>query len=139
MPSPDNLILLIEDSDDDVFFFKRALGQAKLSNPVQVLPDAAQAIKYLEGSEPFADRTQFPVPRIVFVDLHLPSKDGFDLIKWLGDKPQFRNLHIVAISGIGRIEDIDRAYQMGANSFVTKPIKPEDLQNLARGFATSWG
>src|SRR5436190_937963 len=103
MPVHDKFILLIEDSEDDVFFFKRALVQAKLVNPVQVVADAAQAIKYLEGSGPFADRAQFPLPKIIFVDLHLPSTDGFDFMNWLADKPQFRNLHVVAISGIGRL------------------------------------
>jgi len=137
MPAP-NLILLIEDSEDDVFFFRRALGQAKLNNPVQVVPDAAQASKYLEGLDPFADRAQFPLPKIIFLDLHLPSKDGFEFMKWLADKPQYRTVHLVVISGIGRLEEVNRAYQMGANSFVTKPIKAEDLQNLARGFSAYW-
>ena len=138
MPAPDNLILLIEDSEDDVFFFKRALGQAKLNNPVQAVPDAAQASKYLEGSDPFADRAQFPLPKIIFLDLHLPSKDGFEFMKWLASKPQFRTVHLVVMSGVGRLEEVNRAYQMGANSFVTKPIKAEDLQNLARGFSAYW-
>jgi CheY-like chemotaxis protein len=138
MPARLNLILLIEDSEDDVFFFKRAMEQAKLSNPVQVVHDVGQAIGYLEGAGPFADRSQFPLPKIIFVDLHMPSKDGFEFLKWLGDKREFRTLHVVAISGIGRMQEINRAYQIGANSFVTKPIKPEDLQNLARGFSAYW-
>src|SRR4051812_45283413 len=100
MPAPDNLILLIEDSEDDAFFFKRAMEQAKLPNPLRVVEDAAQAICYLEGSGSFAERLQFPLPRIVFVDLHTPGKDGFEFLKWLGSKPHFRSLHVVAISGV---------------------------------------
>lgn len=138
MAAADNTILLIEDSDDDVFFFKRALRQARLANPVQVVADSAQAITYLDGSGPFTNRTQFPLPKIVFLDLRAPGKDGFDFLRWLRNKPHFRNMHLVVISGVGHLDDINRAYHMGANSFVTKPIKAEDLQNLARSFASYW-
>jgi CheY-like chemotaxis protein len=138
MAPVNSLILLVDDSEDDAFFFKRALEQARLRNPIQVVHDVDQAISYLEGTGRFTDRGEFPLPTIVFMDLHIPGKDGFELLKWLGSRPQFRNLHLVAVSGIGRLQEVNRAYQMGANSFVTKPIKPEDLQNLARGFAAYW-
>jgi CheY-like chemotaxis protein len=132
------VILLVEDSADDVFFFKRELEKAALNNPVRVVHTVDDAICHLEGLDEFADRSQFPLPSIAIVDLHLPEKDGFDLLRWLGNKPQFRTLHVVVMTGIGRLQDINRAYQMGANSFLTKPIKKDDLQNLARAFPAHW-
>jgi CheY-like chemotaxis protein len=139
MPSREKLILLVEDSVDDVFFFKRSIDKAGLKNPVHVLQSVDDAICYLDGRNEFANREHFPLPSIIVVDLHVPGKDGFELLKWLGDKAQLRSLHVIVLTGIGRMEDINRAYQMGANSFLTKPIKDEDLKNLAAAYAACWG
>lgn len=136
--SASGLILLVEDSNDDALLLKRALRQAELHNPIEVVADVAQAIAYLEGSGPFSDRSRFPAPSILIMDLRLPNKDGFELLRWLGERPQFRNLHVVVLTGTGDIKDVSRAYQMGANSFVTKPARAEDLRNLAKGFAAYW-
>jgi CheY-like chemotaxis protein len=91
-----------------------------------------------KGGTSSPNRSQFPLPSIAIVDLHLPEKDGFDFLRWLGNKPQFRTLHVVVVTGIGRLQDVNRAYQMGAKSFLTKPIKKDDLQNLARAFPAHW-
>lgn len=123
---------------EDVFFFKRTLASSKLPNPVQAVESVDAAICYLEGKGEYANRSLFPEPAIVIVDLHLPNKDGFEFFRWLRERPQLRNLHVVAISGVGWIQEINRAYEMGANSFLTKPVKGEDLWNLARGFAAHW-
>jgi CheY-like chemotaxis protein len=138
MPSPEKLILLIEDSADDVFFFRRELEKAGFRNPVYSVQTVDEAICYLEGTGDFADRSKFPMPSIAIIDLHLPHKDGFEFLRWLATKPQYRSLHVVVVTGIGRLQDVNRAYQMGANSFLTKPLKAQDLQNLATGFSAYW-
>src|SRR5688572_28274426 len=138
MATEDRLILLIEDSAEDVLFFKRTLSTALLGNPMQAVQSVDEAIGYLEGTGEYFDRSVFPLPSIVIVDLHLPNKDGFEFFRWLRGKPEFRNLHVVAVSGVGRLQEINRAYGLGANSFLTKPVKAEDLRNLARGFAAYW-
>ena len=138
MSAPNKLILLVEDSPDDIFFFKRSLEKAGLKNPVHMLQNVDDAIRYLDGRGEFADRVNFPLPSIIVVDLHVPGKDGFELLNWLGDKPHLRSVHVIVLTGIGRLQDINRAYKMGANSFLTKPIKEEDLRNLAAAFAAYW-
>ena len=138
MPAVQKLILLVEDSADDVFLFKRALTKAFLTNPVQAVCDVDDAIRYFEGTDPYNDRSVFPLPAIAVIDLHMPNKDGFQLLAWLQNRPQFASLQIIAVSGIERLNEMRRAYQMRATSFLTKPIKSEDLRNLARSFPAQW-
>ena len=138
MTAPEKLILLVEDSADDVFFFKRVLATARLKNPVQAVQNVDEAIGYFEGTAIYADRSLFPLPNIAVIDLHLPGKDGFHLLAWLRDHPQFRTLHTIVLSGVNRMYEVNRAYQMGATSFLTKPIKPEDLRHLATAFPAHW-
>src|SRR5688572_26914048 len=138
MPVPAKLILLVDDSNDDAVLFRHALQRAGLDNPTQVVPDVDQAIAYLEGTGPFSDRTQYPMPAILIMDVRLPNKDGFELLRWLGQRPHLRSLHVVVLTGMGDMREVSKAYQMGANSFLTKPPRPDDLRNLAEGFAASW-
>lgn len=132
------LILLVEDSDDDALIFQRMLKKAQLNNPVQRVTTVHDAICYLDGDGRFADRQQFPFPSIVFVDLKLPDKDGFEVLKWVGARPEMRTLLVIVLSGTGRVDDMVKAYRMGANSFLTKPPKPDELNDLSTGFASSW-
>lgn len=138
MAVTDKLLLLVEDSPDDVFFFKRELQKAGLENPVHSVETVSVAIAYIDGQGQYADRSKFPIPSIVVLDLHLPGKDGFDFLHWLGTTPLLRNLHVVVLTGIGRLQEINRAYQMGANSFLTKPVREDDLRNLAKAFPGYW-
>ena len=138
MRTPEKVILLVEDAAEDVFFFRRTLASAHLKNPVHAVPDVHEAICYLEGAGQYSDRSLFPLPSIAVVDLNLPVTDGFELLKWLRDHPRFHNLHIVVISAVNRLQDINRAYQLRASSFLTKPIKHEDLRNLAQAYPAHW-
>jgi CheY-like chemotaxis protein len=138
MPLSERLILLVDDSADDVFLFKRTLAKAHLKNPVQAVANVDEAICYLEGKAAYADRSLFPVPSIVLIDLQMPEKNGFQLLTWLRDRVQFRNLHVIVVSGINRMQDVNRAYQLGASSFLIKPVNVEDLRNLTRAFPAHW-
>jgi len=138
MPVPAKLILLVDDSNDDAVLFRHALQRAGLDNPTQVVPDVDQAIAYLEGTGPFSDRTQYPMPAILIMDVRLPNKDGFELLRWLGQRPHLRSLHVVVLTGMGDMREVSKAYQMGANSFLTKPLKAQDIHNLASGFSAYW-
>jgi CheY-like chemotaxis protein len=138
MAAHERLILLVEDSADDVFLFKRTLATVRFKNPVQAVPHVDEAIRYLEGAGQYADRSLFPLPSIVIIDLHLPEKDGFHLLSWLRDRPEFADLHIVAVSGVNRLRDINLAYQLGASTFLTKPIREDDLRNLAHSCLAHW-
>jgi CheY-like chemotaxis protein len=131
-------ILLVEDREDDVVFLKRSLRKAGISMAVRVVQDGALALAYLQGDPPFSNRKKFPIPAIVFLDLYLPKKNGFEVLRWLRFQPQFKDIFVAVLTGAGNIDDIAHAYRLGANSFLTKPCRPEDIGNLATGFPSYW-
>ena len=133
-----NLILLVEDSEEDILLFTDALNRSGLGNPVRVVRDGVEAIAYLTGQVPFSDRKSFPPPKVLLLDLTLPKMSGWEVLQWVRSNPQFKGLLVVVLTASLMATDLQRAYQMGANSFLAKPCRPEELQNLARGFPEHW-
>src|SRR4029077_4123397 len=80
-------ILQVEDDPNDVFLFQHAMKKAGVTNPVQVASDGQQAIDYLQGAGKFADRTKYPFPCLVLLDLKLPCVMGWDVLKWIRQQP----------------------------------------------------
>jgi CheY-like chemotaxis protein len=132
-------ILLAEDSQDDEQLFKHVLKKSRVENPVVVVRDGAEAIKYLEGTGRFADRTRHPLPDILFLDLKMPGTDGFAVLEWLQEQPAVKEgLLVVVLTHFDDHYLIERAYNLGAHSFLAKPIMVEELENLIRHFNGRW-
>ena len=131
-------ILLVEDREDDALLLKRTLRKAGFTMPVRILQDGEPAIAYLRGDPPFSDRKRYPLPSILMLDIYLPNKSGFEVLKWLRAQAQFRDLFVAVLTGTGKIDDIAQAYRLGANSFLTKPCRAEDIRNLAQSFPAYW-
>jgi CheY-like chemotaxis protein len=133
-----NLILLAVDSASHGVSFMASLKNSCLRNPVYLVRSAAEAIRYLDGKKPFADRKIFPLPSILVVDLDLPRKKAWRLLKWVRARAKLDPLLIVMLNGSSPVSDLNRAYQMGANSFLEKPCLAEDLVRLAAVFPHYW-
>src|SRR5688572_7396834 len=131
-------ILLVEDSDDDVLLFERALKLARFGNQVIRVADGAAAIDYLAGSERYADRELFPTPFAVLLDLRLPVTDGWEVLKWIRSRPELEKMLVVILSGSERHTTIKQAQDLGANTFLRKPCKADDLHSLAQNFPGDW-
>jgi len=132
-------ILLAEDSPDDEFFFRRVLRGSRVENPVVVVRDGAQTIAYLQGEGEFADREKYPMPGILCLDVRMPGLDGFAVLEWLKDKPHLREqLLIIVLTQFGDARQIRRAYELGAHSFLPKPLTAQDSENLITHFAKYW-
>jgi DNA-binding response OmpR family regulator len=129
---------MVEDNEEDAIALKRALRKAGIKMPVKIAQDAAVALSYLQGDPSFADRKRFPIPTIIMLDLYLPNKSGFEILKWLRSQPQFSQTFVAVLTAPGKVDDIARAYRLGANSFLTTPCRPEDVRNLAQGFPSHW-
>jgi len=129
---------LVEDRPDDALFIRRSLRKAGSTMPVKVVQDGALAVAYLQGDPPFANRKKFPLPSIVMLDIHMPNKNGFEVLEWLCSQPRFKQLFVVVVTVSGKMGDIARAYRLGANAFITKPCLPEDIHTLAQGFPAHW-
>lgn len=136
--STSDCILVVEDRDDDALFLKRSLRKAGITVPVKIVQDGALAVSYLQGDDPFSDRTKFPIPSVVMLDIQLPNKNGFEVLEWLRAQPQFKHLFVAMVTVTGKIDDITRAYRLGANSFLTKPCHAEDIRELAQNFPSHW-
>src|SRR5438132_514477 len=107
-------ILLAEDNPNDVFFMKRGFEKARLLNPLQVVHDGEQAVEYLQGTGPYADRTIHPFPFLLLLDLRMPRKNGFEVLEWLRQQPGLRRLLTVVLTASKEGPDINRAYDLGA-------------------------
>src|SRR5258708_39753770 len=99
----DFTILLAEDDENDVWFVKRALNWADIHNPVQVVHDGQEAIDYLQGRNAYADRERYPLPKLALLDIKMPGKGGFDVLKWLRNDADegLRRLPVVIMSSSG--------------------------------------
>ena len=134
----DATIFLVEDDPDDVFLMERALKAAKISNKVHRAENGRQAIDYLAGNGIFADRTQYPLPRLVLLDLKLPYKDGFEVLEWLRRQPMFESMVVVILTSSSQQKDLNRAYKLGARSYLVKPPTPEMIKALDASLTAFW-
>ena len=98
-----------------------ALQKAAFSNPLFVARDGQQLVEYLAGEGPYADRTCYPFPSLLLLDIKMPRLSGFDVLSWLQDRPEFDYLPIVVISGSVLEEDMRKAKELGADDYRVKP------------------
>jgi CheY-like chemotaxis protein len=121
------VILVAEDDPNDVLLLKWAFARSQLHATLRFVSNGLEVISYLRGEPPFADRTSFPLPRLLLLDLHMPAAGGFDVLEWLADAPEARGLRVILFSSFLAPEDSRYATSLGAHSCLTKPLKPTDL------------
>jgi CheY-like chemotaxis protein len=131
-------IALVEDNEDDLFFMKRALKSADITNPLQVLANGTEAMDYLAGRGAFADRTLHPLPFLLLLDLKLPDMSGFEVLRWIKGNTGMHNLATIVLTTSGESRDIEKAYELGANSFLVKPSGSDQLLDLVIALKQYW-
>ena len=132
------LLLIVEDYEDDAAWLQVLLTQSGISNPLRTALSAEDAINYLAGGPPYGNRAVFPLPSVIFIDLKLPGISGFDLLRWIKGQPELNNIFIVVLSATGDLKSVQAAYSLGANSFLIKPCRPADLENLVICYPNLW-
>ena len=115
-------ILLVEDEANDTLLLKIAFEEVGIALPLQAVADGQLAIDYLSGVGGFADRKQFPMPCLVLLDLKLPRKSGFEVLKWIREQPALRRIVVIVLTSAEYEQDVAKAYDLGANSYVVKPM-----------------
>ena len=118
----DSCILDVEDEENDLLLLKLAFDDAGINVPVQGVTDGQMAVRYLSGADPFADRAKFPLPSLVILDLKLPRKSGFEVLEWMRAQPLLRRIVVVVCSSAEHEQDVATAYELGANSYIVKPM-----------------
>ena len=131
-------ILLVEDSEDDQLLIRRAFAKAKLANPLHVVDDGDKAVAYLAGEGPYADRAAHPLPTIILLDLKLPRRSGHEVLEWLRARPDLRRIPVVILTSSTESADVRRAYDLGANSYLVKPVAFEGLMEMVRTVGVYW-
>jgi CheY-like chemotaxis protein len=125
-------ILLVEDQENEIILMKLALGRAGLNYPIHSVPGGLEAIAYLNGDPPYQDRTRYPLPGLVFLDIRMPLMDGFAVLRWIRQRPEYEKLPVVMLTGSNEIRDANTAYQLGATSFMVKSVDFDNAIELSR-------
>ncbi len=131
-------VLVAEDDPSDVFFLKRAFQMAGVPASLQFVRDGQEAIDYLDGENRFADRNTYPLPDLMLLDLKMPRLDGFDVLNWLRQQPGLKRLLVTVLTSSDHPQDINRAYDLGANSYLLKPHNAEHLSELVKQVERYW-
>lgn len=125
-------ILHVEDDPNDTLLFQHACRKAGMTFELQAVSDGDQAIAYLRGANDFCDRKKFPVPQLILLDLKMPRVSGFDVLAWLRADDQFKGLPVVVLTSSNHDADVKRAYDLGAKSYLVKPVGFEALVELVK-------
>jgi len=131
-------ILHVEDDSNDALLFQHACRRAGMDVNLQVAADGEEALAYLNGADQFNNREAHPFPNLVVLDLKLPRVNGFDVLAWLRNENKLRRLPVIVLTSSSHQSDVKRAYDLGANSFLVKPLAFEALVDLAKGINQYW-
>jgi len=131
-------VLLVDDNDDDAFFIERAFKSAGVAVHIFRCIDGQEAIHYLENKPPFSSASFHPRPDFVLLDLKLPVKDGFDVLAWIRSHKDFSSLIVAVLTSSAEKRDIERAYKLNANVFLTKPRTVQEMVELAKSINLFW-
>jgi CheY-like chemotaxis protein len=131
-------ILLVEDDSNDILFIQRAFRRSKLENPIQVVRDGDEAVAYLAGSGDYADRNLYPLPGMILLDLKLPRRSGLEVLEWLKQQPIIKRIPVVILTSSKENIDIDRAYDIGVNSYLLKPVNHNALNEMIETLNAFW-
>jgi len=132
------VILHVEDDPNDVLLVGLAFRKPGVGISLQVVNDGEQAVQYLSGQGAYADRHAFPIPALVLLDVKLPRRSGLEVLSWVRGCEQLRRLPIVMLTSSNQSADVNRAYDLMANSYLVKPSALEDLVELIKKITGYW-
>jgi len=131
-------ILLVEDDENDVVLIQHAFKKAGLRESLKVVRGGEQAIDYLRGEGIYSDRERFPLPFLLLLDLKMPGTSGFEVLKWVRSASDIKRLLVVVLTSSNLQADVDRAYELGANSYLVKPVEFSEMVHMVQRFEVYW-
>ena len=126
-------VLAVEDDDADAQFIERVGRQSPLVETIRVLRGAEETQAYLSGMDPFGDRSRFPMPNLLLLDLKLRRVSGLELLRWIRQQPALRSLSVVVLSGTAKESDLNRAYELGIDAYIVKPVGLKEFSSTLTG------
>jgi CheY-like chemotaxis protein len=131
-------VLHVEDDPNDVLLLQRAFKKSEFAADVHAVNDGDKAVAYLHGVAPFMDREKYPLPNLVLLDLKMPRKSGLEVLQWIRSQPGLRRLIVVVFTSSKHDDDINKAYDIGANSYLVKPVGFDALVHMVRTLKEYW-
>ncbi len=134
----ESVILIAEDNENDAAMMRRAFQRANFLNPLHIVENGDEVIAYLKGEGKYSSREEYPLPSLLLLDLKMPRCNGFEVLQWVRRHPTLNSLRIVVLTSSDEIRDVNRAYQLGANSFLVKPIDFSEFVRMTEALKGYW-
>ena len=132
------VIMLADDSQDDILLIQTAFRKGNILNPLQVVRDGEEAIGYLKGEGKYANRSEYPLPALLLLDLKMPRVDGLQVLRWIRQQPGLNYLRVVVLTSCDQMRGVSEAYELGANSFLVKPLEFQNFAETTRLLRDFW-
>jgi len=131
-------LLLAEDDPDDQLLIREALTESRIANELDVVSDGEELLDYLKRRGAYHDLAGQPLPGLIFLDLNMPRLDGRGALREIKGDPELRRIPVIVLTTSDAEEDVLRTYDLGVNSFVTKPMRFENLVEVIRTLGRYW-
>jgi CheY-like chemotaxis protein len=132
------VILMADDDADDRLLAQEAMHESRVLNELHFVEDGVQLLSYLRGDDSFGDRTIFPIPGLILLDLNMPKMDGREALAEIKADPRLRRIPVVILTTSKADEDMVKGYDLGAASYITKPVTFDALVELMRTLGRYW-
>ncbi|MFI5235179.1 MAG: response regulator [Gemmatimonadales bacterium] len=132
------VILLVEDNNNDVMLLQRAFNKTGARGAIHAVTDGDAAVAYLAGEGIYADRERYPFPHLLLLDLKLPRRSGHEVLGWLRKREDLKRIPVIMLTSSREREDIDQAYDLGANSYLVKPMGFDELMAMVKSLDGYW-
>ncbi|MEW6379288.1 MAG: response regulator [bacterium] len=131
-------ILMADDDQDDCLLVKNAFAANRIANSLHFVEDGEELMDYLYRRGNYSDIAAFPLPALILLDLNMPKKDGREALREIKADPNLRSIPVIILTTSEREEEIFRSYDMGANSFITKPVTFQGLVEAMKALSRYW-
>jgi len=131
-------ILYADDDEDDRLLVRDALEESRLANTIRFVEDGEKLMEYLRHENSYGDSEKYPTPGLILLDLNMPKKDGREALTEIKSDPDLRRIPVVVLTTSKLEEDILRTYDLGVNSFITKPVTFDSLVDIMKTLTKYW-
>ena len=139
MQSKKSIVILIADDDaEDRMLLQEAFEESRLKNQIQFVENGEELMDYLKNRNRFSDKSKFPAPGLILLDLNMPKKDGREALKEIKEDEMLRLIPVVVLTTSKAEEDILKTYDMGVSSFITKPVTFDSLVDVMKTLSKYW-
>jgi CheY-like chemotaxis protein len=127
------VVLHVEDEPNDQLLLASAFRKSAPNVALRAVKDGEEAVAYLSGEGKYADRRAFPPPQLVLLDLKLPRKSGFEVLEWVRQHSPYKHVPVIVLTSSAESVDVDRAYALGATSYLVKSVDLSEMREVVRG------